>query len=273
MRIKRLIPIILAVLTVLVLAVSTVWATTYNTVTFNGTPGTDFAADEKLGSDGNFDFYLTWDENNFYVAWAGSGLRTNWWSHGCYIQFDTDPGGTNGLTSEYGGLQHAGSNTTKKPDYVFTWENSDWMSGGPEHRAYVSGGAWVTGDVDYTDYIVWADSNGVVEWAIPFSSLTGWTPGNPIGIIMWVVDSDGSYYVRATMPTGNPTGSQPQTASHRIYYSSTGSGVSPNSFYNAPTAITLSSFTAVSALPAAFPWLAGAALALGGALAWRRKRG
>lgn len=45
------------------------------------------------------------------------------------------------------------------------------------------------------------------------------------------------------------------------------------SFVTGPNAITLSSLTAVSTLPAAFPWLAGAALALGGVLAWRRKRG
>jgi len=45
------------------------------------------------------------------------------------------------------------------------------------------------------------------------------------------------------------------------------------SFDTGPNAITLTSFTAASALPAAIPWLAGMALALGGALAWRRKRG
>jgi len=42
---------------------------------------------------------------------------------------------------------------------------------------------------------------------------------------------------------------------------------------NPITAVTLSSLTAASALPAAIPWLTGAALALGGMLAWRRKRG
>ncbi len=60
MRTKRLLPIILAVFTVLVLAVSTVWATTYHTIgSFTGAPTTDFASDEALGTDNAHNFYLT----------------------------------------------------------------------------------------------------------------------------------------------------------------------------------------------------------------------
>ncbi len=226
---------------------------------------------------------------------------TNWYnnngvySEGVYIAFDTDPNTSNsGGNTELGGMVF--SNSRGRPEVAFYWENGVCFAGEDpkEHRQSWNGSSWNSAnDVSsYGDWIGYSNSgSGLVEWRILWEDIDtsvstgnggGFTPGssNPIGVYMWVfeegddqcVGQSGERDVLATMPTGNPIGDRPQTTSHRISYSSTGSGVAPNAFPNAPSAITLRTLTARTG--SALPW-AGAAAAvcgLGGLAAWRRRR-
>lgn len=297
MKAKR-VSVFMIVVSLVATIVSVAAATTYNTVPMDSTTPTGFASDENLGTDNGRTFYLTWDSTYVYVGVTGINNYYNdsVMSEGLYIAFDIDPNTTSsGATAQFGGMQWSGS-TKGRPDVVFFWENGVCKSGEnpKEWRNVASGTGWGS-DLDvssYGDYIGYSNTGtGSVKWRIPWEDVDtstsignggGFTPGsgNPIGVYIWVFQEGttscpGTRQVLSTMPTGNPTGDQPQTATHRILYTNTGTGVAPNSFPGAPTAVTLNALTAAPALPLALP-VAGVIVALGGLgglVAWRwRKR-
>jgi hypothetical protein len=295
MKVKHLVYIILIVSLLLASNRMDVQATTYSTITFSGDPATDFASDEVLATDNGWTFYLTWDSTYIYLAVTG---LSNWYnsdgnySEGVYIAFDTDPDTLNsGGNSEFGGMEF--SDSKGRPEVIFYWENGVCTGGEnpKEHRQSWSGSSWNSAnDVStYTDWIGYSNNgNGLVEWRIPWEDIDtssstgdggGFSPGsnNPLGVYMWVFEEGddqcvgqiGNRDVLATMPTGNPTGDRPQTVSHRIYYDSIASGIAPDDFPNAPTAVTLSDLSARATSPAL---LVASVLLLGAVIVWRRKR-
>ncbi|MCK4358190.1 MAG: T9SS type A sorting domain-containing protein [Candidatus Cloacimonetes bacterium] len=95
------------------------FATSYNTITINGT---------KSGWDSDEDFtdcssasyaYLTWDENYFYFAI--SDPTTYHENLATFMYFDTDPDGPNGSTNAYAWINNI--TTPFRSDWVVVWKN------------------------------------------------------------------------------------------------------------------------------------------------------
>lgn len=235
------------------------YSTIPNSPTFTGDPASDFAANEWLGEHYGLHYYLTWDNSYVYLAVRNgtSNFRTNWWSNGLVVVFDTDVGGSNGSLNEpqEGGASGDGlgyafntcNDGNHKPDYCLVWENSDWMSNGQQHFMTVSSGAWQSPyDPSFTQSIGWHDVSGVVEIRIPWTSL-GSAGGrlSSFAISMWIIDSDGTNDPFSIMPNNNTNGTRPQQMQYYRYYSSTADGIIPNSdFVNQALPVELTSFTA-----------------------------
>jgi len=261
----RFAPIIYLTITViLLLVVSTVWATTYHTVSFTGVPATDFSSDELIQNHssgyGSRDLYVTWDNTYIYVGFTNT--RCDLTDIGIAIDTTND---ANGASSSIWGVGFNGNVT--KPEYFVGIEGTSWV----ELRTN-NGSDWNAPQDKTSSYSFYCGWNNVpnTEIRIPRSDL-----GSPssISLMAWVTHDDQSV-IQSSWHTVNPTGTAPQNFYRAWRWSSLGSGISPNSA-GTPTAITLRALAAAPALPAALP-VAGVIVALGGLgglVAWRRRRG
>lgn len=71
------------------LFVSIIVATTYNTITIDGT--NDFDADEAVSGTSGSTWYFTWDENNFYFGVNASDVDDNSSTKWVVLYIDSDP--------------------------------------------------------------------------------------------------------------------------------------------------------------------------------------
>ncbi len=104
----------------------TLMATSFNTITIDGT--NDFDADEDVAGTSSSTWYFTWDANNFYFAVDASDVNSgdaNKWVH---LYIDTDPNGTiTGGTGSTTGVTY-NTQTPSLPfsaNYHFRWRTDN----------------------------------------------------------------------------------------------------------------------------------------------------
>lgn len=192
-------------LMLLFLGVIFAWATTYHTLTIDGT--NDFAADEDFTtSTGGFTAYFTWDAGNLYIGYSafdvGSGESSTKWM---VWYFDTDPKFT--PKSGNGTDDGIGFNTQDwtlpfYADYMLQirtdegfnqlnkWNGSSWVNAG---ATFGSG----SGDIQIWDN----DGSNYIEIRVPLSAI-----GNPARIYAL------SYFVNEQSFSESSYGSWPDNA-------------------------------------------------------------
>ena len=216
-------------------------------------------------------FRVTGDETYlyFYVKMQNIDQATGNGAPQVQIAIDTDQTSGSGNTA-FGGF------ADDSVDNAAGWERLVITRFGSNNTSpYVYNTSW-TDQANANTLNAISTTNDVIEIRVPWSILgTGVGPGSTLRFtvdsfrcnasdVVWDVGGDStSDALDAVTTTSGGTWNEVSDQTNNYYY---------DIMFQSPTAITLSSFTAASALPSAIPWLAGAALALGGALAWRRKR-
>ena len=230
------------------LCTSLLLATTYHTVSLTGDPDNDFASDEYLGQFDGIKYYVTWDSLYVYFAWkygtsnfCTKATSTISPSDGAVFVINTDPSGTAGITDE---PQEDGSSgdglgydftlaiDSHKPDYCFWWEDVYFFgSSMPKNILYdIVSGNWhkVASKWDPAAFSKTSHATqGAVEVKIAWSDFGG--KPSSFRIMMWVNEKGGNNNPKSVMPSGNSTGNRPINMEYDRTYSSTSSGVAPNS--------------------------------------------
>lgn len=205
----------------------------------SGSNAAVFGANNTLGTDIGTTFYLTWD--NTYIYFGFDGGQTNY--NGCsgqssdmyFVAIDTNnDGGTSGAIEGIG-FAFASS------DYYTVYENNEYHYGAPSslgnaQEIYVasggSGWSWqsriqdptVSGDA----YVSWLCSGAEMRHRVAWSDLSFTPgPGKPIAFTFWRTD-DNLSDILGSWPSDNPTGTG-ASLSHKLFFPSTGSGVTPAS--------------------------------------------
>ncbi len=212
-----------------------------------------FGANQNLGSDNFCTYFLSWDATYLYFGWSGG--RTNYSSDMYYIGIDTDPDGSNGNTASIQGATFNSLNS-KKLDYYIYYENNETFGGVPATGGNSfelwenSGGSWAfvartAGDDGTSSQVEFDNAMGTVRGRIAWSLGLGFTPGPTakIGIVMWANNSAGDT-IWSSFPSSNPVGATNQQLTDYLVFSSTGSGVNPNTDGNSsPLPVELTGFS------------------------------
>ena len=218
---------------------------TYHTISsFSGSEG-DFGTSENVGTDGNTNFYITWDSDYLYAAIFTDNIEFTEGHEKFNIAIDIDPGGSNGASIEsFGGYNFAAKNDGyHKLDYIVQWDD-DFTNDVKLFDGYngsLDGGT----DKTYTNSV--PDDNKAVEVRIPWSDLGG-RPSSTWSIILWSCwgnDQEVSY----RFPTTNPTGdaSTPLAVEDYYLFNSANSGINPGADgTDQSLPIELQSFTATA---------------------------
>jgi len=199
------------------------WATTYHTITIDGT--NDFVADETVSGTSGSTWYFTWDSTHFYFGVnatdVGGGSDTKW----VHLYLDTDPQATplSGNGTSTGVLYN-----TQQPalpfnaDFHFRWkaDNSytnmlDWNS---------STSSWTDDNTGANNFGITAYQSGAyVEFSIPRTSL-----GDPDALYVagaMINESGGGEYTFFMAPNTNTEG---YDANYTHYFGFVlGTGVAP----------------------------------------------
>jgi len=242
------------------LSAHSIGATTPNTIITDGSM-VDWQPDEYLGPDANSgvaNLGVTWDASDLYIA------IDNWpfdVAGDLHVYLDTSPGGEP-QSVNWGGTMNI---ATQGGGWEYAWIAED----GGYQAWYTStgGGGWAgpTSPPPGSSYVGWGGTP-VTEIAIPFSDI-GIVAGGRVTVLVLIVPEDNSAWAQTWWPS-DPTNTPVSFGRGFVFYGVGLPGISPNS---APNAVTLTSFTAEERF---FPaLLAGAVIALGGMLVWRRKRG
>ena len=229
------------------------------------------ATDDSLWGTNNevYNVYINWDANNLYMGFDFS-LNSN--AFLAYVDFGDAAGITNFLsTAGYNGAwpRYIDFPSTNGIDFFYgAWDNQTG-------NIYVANGSNNSTDITGNCGLAKANQGGNryhAELSCPWNELGFSAPLYPTGGSDAIPDIN----VFTSVMGGDNYGGCDTSPDVTIDTSDNNHiSVGVSDFKNlgiGPNAITLTSFTAASALPAAIPWLAGIALALGGALAWRRKR-
>lgn len=224
----------------LVLVCISNWAlaqtTPYTPSMASGTNAAVFGANNTLGTDGGTTFYLTWD--NSYIYFGFDGGQTNYDCSGTtsdmyFVAIDTNNDG-----GSSGSIEGVGF-TDPSSDYYTVWENN-WNHYGAPPSTDNGREIWIaSGTVNWNwqsriqnpnlsgdALIYWFCVGGTVRHRVSWTDLSFTPgPGNPIAFTLWRTDQNLSN-VLGSWPTDNPTGTS-ITLSHKLFFPSTGSGVTP----------------------------------------------
>jgi len=222
---------------------SLAFATTYNTVSWDGVID-EWDADEEMGTEvydsKNFTFWLTWDDTNIYLGLeretADWFLGDNAGNLSLFVAFDTDQTlNSGGTTDGYARVNFGNDNYLPEEIYYYAggagwYESSSWNSG----TSIWDWNGWTDANTFYGYDATHLDD----EMAISFADL-----GSPtsLGVYAWLTEEGGTD-ILASWPLENPIGTSP-TFNYLYLFDNLGSGVSPND----PThtlPVELSAFTA-----------------------------
>ncbi len=148
-------------------------------------------ATEKLGSIDGREIYMSWDDDNIYVAAKGAGGAST--DH-YMVAIDTDPdehGGSNtGATATYQGADWPTSFTIgNKPDYVIESFFDIFTEVTMQHDG---SGGWTAWTPTVSKVVRCAD-NTCAEWVFSKSEL-GLADGDPVGVFIWFANSSSAVY-------------------------------------------------------------------------------
>lgn len=211
----------------------TVKATTYHTVTFTGTPSSDFAADEvTTTSTGSVNAYLTWDASNLYLAFDNANN-----SEPVVIYIDTDPQSTptNG-TGTTTGFNYDGVT----PSLPFTANFVAYMkNGSPQYNEYRTwtGSAWSSNTANAISTYFGTNSE---EYSIPWSAMGG----KPSQIYFLMYKDNGSTYIYGQAPTQVSDGTNSSPSFAHWYSDNVTTNVSPFAGSDISLAVQMSSYSA-----------------------------
>jgi hypothetical protein len=223
-------------------AVSANANSTYHTVYFLGDEAHDWRFNEHVATDGNSNFYISWDDETLFIAVFTTDLDfTKTDPDRLNIGIDADPGGTNGdASTAFAGYNFSTNNDgLHKLDYIV--QVADEF---PTNVRLFDGvdGSFDTGtDKSY----VMLMSQRYIEIGIPWSDLGG-RPTSNWSTILWTSNHYDSW-VMSSYPVSNPTGdaSTPLDVVEYHTYNTAGANVSPGTDGNdSSLPVTLSSFTA-----------------------------
>jgi hypothetical protein len=198
--------------------------TTYHTITLaSGTPeDIGFRVNEKLGTAGSTNYYITWDASYIYIATTGGASITS--GDKLTVMIDVDPSGTNGSTNEFNGVNT--NSMVQKPDYIVQL----YQSGTPIAKLYKNvSDVWTyVKDIDnYAD-----GSNYKLKLAIAdLDGATGvstYNSSNPIQFVFFMSNTSSRPY--SVYPSDNPQGdgSTVITATKAVKFSSLGNNIVPS---------------------------------------------
>ena len=211
-------------LRVLLLFFSFLYATSYTTITVNGT-NSGWSSDETFTDVSDADnVYITWDATNIYVGISDAEADYN--NIAYFMYFDTDPTGSNGTTDTY----TWGNNITTpfSADYVLAFKyNSTEGSAYIEFRDYDdSGSSWSqtgqTSSYTYnTDNAQMAGGTDYLEFKIKRSILNVTNATDKIRFCMLAEQQWGSYWRYFVFPGSSAIGNRGASQSIAAYKSFT----------------------------------------------------
>jgi hypothetical protein len=226
-------------LLVFVLCLGMVSATTYKSITFDGSLA-DWSADENMGTDSAYSFYMTWDANSIYFAvdrgtLGGAYLGDNTGTDDSFfIAIDVNQAPGVGATSDGYGMVTS-FNNQYLPDYVFYYAGaSGWFE---YSRWTTNASAW--------EWMGWSNAGTFYGWSGSPNDEFGIdraTIGNPSALAVYAWRSkENSDPIIASWPQANPIGASGTLQFNYAYVvPSLGAGISPNSSSAVP--VELSSF-------------------------------
>ena len=211
-------------LRVLLYFFSFLYATSYTTITVNGT-NSGWSSDETFTDVSDADnVYITWDATNIYVGISDAEADYN--NIAYFMYFDTDPTGSNGTTDTY----TWGNNITTpfSADYVLAFKhNSTEGSAYIEFRDYDdSGSSWSqtgqTSSYTYnTDNAQMAGGTDYLEFKIKRSILNVTNATDKIRFCMLAEQQWGSYWRYFVFPGSSAIGNRGASQSIAAYKSFT----------------------------------------------------
>jgi len=208
---------------------SFVTATTYHTVSFSGTPSSDFASDEAVStSSGGVTAYLTWDATNLYLAYAANNGEP------VVIYIDTDPQltPTNG-TGTTGGFNYDGIT----PSLPFTANFVAFLKNGYQEYRTWTGSAWSS---NTTTGISTYFGTNTEEYSIPWSTMGG----KPTTVYFLMYKDNGGTYVYGQAPAQVSDGTNSSPTFAYFYSDEVTTGISPFGSYDVALSVDMSSYSA-----------------------------
>ena len=199
-------------------------ATSYTTITVNGT-NSGWASDETFTDiSGADNAYVTWDATNIYVGIKDAEIDYN--NQACFLYFDTDPTGSNGSTDAYAWTNNI--TTPFSADYVLVFKfNSTEGSAYIEFRDYDdNGSSWsqtgATSSYTYnTDNAQMAGGTDYLEFKIKRSILGVTSATDKIRFCMFTEQQWSSYYRYFVFPGSSDIGNRGSSQSISNYKSFT----------------------------------------------------
>ena len=192
-------------------------ATTPETITVDGDVS-EWSADTEMATDSNgVSLHVTWDADNFYVAWTGTDWASTTDGADLFVYFNTSEGGS--VLSKDWNFAHT---LPFAADYGFALEDSSYN----QYFSYDDSSWNDQGTLTNSDiYVGWAD-NPTTEMAIPWTAIGSPTTLQFMVYAQWQDEGN----VWTSFPSENPSSSNgAETFTHSYHIDNINNATSPNS--------------------------------------------
>jgi hypothetical protein len=191
-------------------------AASYKTISVDGSFGSgEWSSDETFTNIAGSltDFRITWSDTYLYFGFNGGNVQSDKF----IVALDTDPGAS--LSGNAGPWAGVNFPAYGRPDYIIEFKGS-------ENTVYAYG---VTASNVQRGRNT---TNNTVELGISRSDLNNLSTGAEVGVYMYASNiSDSVFAFLGSTSYGNPSSGSSVTPVTGFYFPTTGSGLSPNTYY------------------------------------------